>query len=129
MNNKTTFSLLSLVLVVLAAGAFFAFGQGSGEGVCSSKHVRTYTVTVQDNRAPLTNVYGKLCDKLTFTNNDHVTREIAFGAHDDHVPYDDVAEKILNQNQSFTITLNQTGTFHWHDHNHDEVGGYFTVMK
>jgi len=43
------------------------------------------------------------------------------------VPYDGVAERVLGKGQSFTITLNQAGNFHWHDHLHDEVEGYFTV--
>jgi len=45
------------------------------------------------------------------------------------MPYDGVAERFLNKNESFTITLNATGTYHWHDHLHDEVEGYFTVSK
>ena len=66
---------------------------------------------------------------LTFKNIDPTTREIAFGPHAQHVPYDGVAERILSQGQSFTITLNQTGNFQWHDHVHDDLTGTFTVNK
>lgn len=129
MNKTTTFSLLGLVLIVLAAGGVLLFGKGSGQGMCSGNHIQTFTVMIQDNHAPLTNVYGKLCDEITFENQDAVTREIAFGPHDNHVPYDGVAEKFLNKGQRFTIRLDQTGTFHWHDHLHDNVNGYFTVSR
>lgn len=70
-----------------------------------------------------------MCDTLTFTNKDAIAREIAFGPHEHHVPYDGVAERVLNKNQSFTVTLNQTGNFRWHDHLHDEVEGTFAVTR
>jgi hypothetical protein len=57
------------------------------------------------------------------------TREIGFGVHDKHVAYDGISERILNQDESFTITLDKTGRYHWHDHFHDEVEGYFSVTK
>lgn len=64
---------------------------------------------------------ANLCDSITFTNYDNITREIAFGPHEDHVPYDGVAEKLLNKGQSFTITANQAGSYHFHD----KVDGHF----
>jgi hypothetical protein len=33
----------------------------------------------------------------------------------------------LRQGGSVTVTLVKTGTFHFHDHFHDEVAGSFTV--
>ncbi len=128
MNKKTSIMLASLVIAVLAGGLALAFtgGNGSSASMCA-QHTQTYTVTIENSHAPLTDVHGKLCDKITFINRDKLTRAISFGPHDDHVPYDGVGEKFLNQSQSFTITLNQAGTFHWHDHEHEAISGYFTV--
>lgn len=72
---------------------------------------------------------ASLCDTLTIINNDETVRLIAFGPHDDHQPYDGVAEKELSKGQSFTITLNQIGTFHFHDHIEDVAQADFTVTK
>jgi plastocyanin len=131
MDKKTTLALISLVFVVLLASVLLTFGHGTGSGAgkCADTKSAAYTVAIQNNRVSLTDIHGKLCDTVTFINKDKITREIAFGPHEDHVPYDGVGEKFLNQNQRFTITLNQTGTFHWHDHEHDEVSGYFTVRR
>jgi len=127
MPRSTTLGLLALVGLVLIAGIFM-FGQNTSTGSCS-KNGAAQTVVIQNGRVSDTNIHAPLCSRLTIVNKDHVTREIAFGAHDDHVPYDGVAEKILNQNQRFTVTLDQIGRFHWHDHEHDEVHGYFTVSR
>lgn len=70
---------------------------------------------------------GKACDTLTITNSDNKTRLIAFGHHDSHKQYDGVTEKVLRQGQSFTVTLNEKGTYTVHDHYDDEVEGTFVV--
>ena len=130
MDRKTTFSLLGGVLIVLAfAMSFVASSADTSNNACQGKASKIYTVNIKNSKPSTSQINAKLCDRLTFRDLDHVTREIAFGAHENHVPYDGVAERVLNQNQGFTITLNQTGTFHWHDHEHDEVEGYFTVSR
>jgi plastocyanin len=88
-----------------------------------------YRVAVKNNRMIPAHVEGRVCDTLTFTNADSTLRMIAFGPHDNHVPYDGVAEKVLSTNQSFTITLNQAGTYTFHDHIDDVATGSFTVNK
>jgi hypothetical protein len=132
MGNKTTILLVSFVVLVLAVASAFVIGSGgkSGSaGVCAGKSGSTTKINIHDSKVSNPNITGNLCDKIMFTNSDPITREIAFGAHENHVPYDGVAEKFLNKGQSFTITLDQTGKFHWHDHIHDEVEGYFTVTQ
>jgi hypothetical protein len=120
---------MGLVLAVLIVSFVFAFGDTGKDGTCADTKGKAWIAVIRNGRVTNTNIQARLCDNLTIRNQDHETREIAFGAHDDHVPYDGVAEKFLNQNQDFTITFNKTGTYHWHDHEHDEVGGYFTVSK
>ncbi len=102
---------------------------GSQKDVCEGKFGFSYMVHISDSKVSDTNVKAKLCDKIMFMNSDKITREIGFGQHDKHVSYNGINQKILNEGQMFTITLNQIGDFHWHDHLHEEVEGYFTVTK
>ena len=67
------------------------------------------------------------CDTLTIRNSDPETRKIGFGEHDHHSAYDGVTERVLRQGESFTITLRDEGTYHFHDHYHDEVKASFVV--
>lgn len=125
------FAILAIV-TVYASGRYSAqllTGNNKGGTVgCSSHHVALH-VTIRNGAATPDMTTGNLCDTLTITNQDPIDREIAFGPHEDHVPYDGIAERLLEQGQSLTVTLNQVGTFHFHDHIHDEVQGYFTVQK
>lgn len=129
MNRKTTLSLLGLVVAIIGISAVIGFNNRGASAQCESAVTHSYKAMIMDGKVSDPQINGKLCDTITFTNMDHLAREIAFGPHEDHVAYDGVPEKVLNQNQSFTITLNQAGSFHWHDHEHDEVEGYFTVTK
>lgn len=116
-------------LGLFAAGAVFGGGKSASSDSCKNAVGMTYMVTIENDKPSNDHVQAHLCDKIMFMNDDNVTREIAFGPHENHVPYDGVAEQVLNKGGQFTITLNQAGNFHWHDHIHDEVEGYFTVSK
>jgi len=94
---------------------------------CSTTHSR-YTVTVRDGKLDINDMHAHLCDRLTIVNADNTLRLMAFGQHDHHQPYDGIEEQALVQGQSLTVTLNQAGTFTFHDHLHDEVQGKFTVQ-
>jgi len=131
MNRRT--SVLMAVLIVAVVGTALAVGlSGSRSATNGCKASGTpvmHKVVIQDGKVSDDQVNGRLCDTVTFTNKDNLAREIAFGSHEHHVPYDGVAERVLGKGQSFTITLNQAGNFHWHDHLHDEAEGYFTVKQ
>lgn len=131
MNKKTSLLLLALVFLTAGGAIGLAVGTSSGDkhDECGGHASYTFMVDIHDGSVSNTDVKGRMCDKIMFTNDDKLTREIGFGPHDEHTPYNGVSEKILNQNDSFTISLNEIGTFHWHDHLHDEVGGYFTVTN
>ena len=128
----TLFAVLAIGTVVTAghfSGQFLASNtKKDGTVSCHGKHT-ALKVVIKDNVVTPDKTTGKLCDTLTFTNEDPIDREIAFGPHENHIPYDGVAERLLSQSQSLTITLNQAGSFHFHDHIHDEVEGYFTVTE
>jgi plastocyanin len=131
--NKKVLTLLSIATVVLAAGIIgiaTAVQQKSDDDAnCTNSHGHHYEVVIQDSTVRPNQVSGQLCDTITFTNKDNEIRELAFGAHEDHVPYDGITERALRQDQSLTITLNKLGTYHFHDHDHDEISGDFTVSK
>ena len=99
--------------------------------VCKNQGVQSqnYNIMIMDSRVEPSITNGRLCDTVTITNMDKVAREIAFGPHENHIPYDGVAEKVLNLGQSFTITLDKIGDVHFHDHLHDEVDGHIIVSK
>jgi hypothetical protein len=86
-----------------------------------------HTIVVKDDKAIPSATEGKRCDTLTVTNLDDESREMAFGLHEKHTPYDGVTEKVLAKGESFTVTLVQTGNFKVHDHEHDEVQATFEV--
>jgi hypothetical protein len=87
----------------------------------------TYTVYITNAQLSINDIHAKRCDTLTITNNDATLRIMAFGVHDKHLTYDGVTEKTLAQGQSLSVTLNQTGTFTFHDHLNDAVKGTFVV--
>jgi hypothetical protein len=130
LKEKLLLLVVFIVGIGLGATGTQILHSDSDAASCTGAHGHSYSVMVMDNKVkPANTIRGKLCDTITITNMDDVAREIAFGPHDNHVPYDGVAEKVLNKDQAFTITLDQIGNFHWHDHLHDEVEGYFSVSK
>jgi plastocyanin len=123
-------SVIAACLVFTAVGGALAVGLGgAATDNCRTVQGRAYHATIRNARVSSALVAAKRCDTLTITNEDTAAREVAFGIHDHHVPYDGVSERVLNKGQSLTVTLDQTGTFRWHDHLHDEVEGRFTVRN
>lgn len=127
-----------IIIVALVLGIGLGVGgvhllntKSVADKMCSKPvaSAESHDMMIMDGKVEPDHVKAKLCDTLTITNMDSEAREIAFGPHDDHVPYDGVAEKVLNKDQSLTITLNEAGSYHWHDHLHDEVEGFFDVTK
>jgi plastocyanin len=74
------------------------------------------------------NIQASLCDTLTITNRDDKTRIIAFGMHDNHISYDGVTERLMKKDGSFTVTLNKSGTYTFHDHNEEDVRAEITIQ-
>ncbi|MDB5178961.1 MAG: hypothetical protein JWN01_904 [Patescibacteria group bacterium] len=136
--------LLPLVLVtgfVIAGGAvlfavqYFSSQYLTSHGTaakqpaeCGGVHV-THVVTIQNDVMNPQETTGKLCDVLTITNLDNKRRIMAFGVHDSHKAYNGVTEKRLEKSQSFSVVLNETGTYVVHDHLDDDVKSGFIVAK
>ncbi len=130
--KKTSLIIAAFVLVTglvvfgtyAVADKFLARKTIDTECVLSGKK---HTATIQNGVISPANTIAKRCDSLTIINKDTKPREIAFGQHDRHVVYDGVTERILKQNESFTVTLKKTGTFLFHDHLQDETAGTMTI--
>jgi len=95
---------------------------------CTGTHT-AHTVTFLGGKTVPEHTQASTCDTIKFLNGDNQIRAIAFGEHDHHTPYDGVTETQLSYNKSFTITLNQIGTFIFHDHFQEETAGSFTVTN
>lgn len=94
--------------------------------VCAQRGV-SHWVIIENGAVDVPKTDAKLCDTLTIMNRDVELRDVAFGPHDEHITYDGITEKLLAQGQSFTVVLNQPGTFTFHDHEDATIGGTFTV--
>jgi hypothetical protein len=125
-----------IIVAAMVLGAVYYLGNryltsgspAANAVACSGRHP-THTVTIQHDAASPRHTRAALCDTLTITNADDEPRLIAFGLHEHHQPYDGITERLLGKDQSLTISLNQAGTYRFHDHIHDEVMGDFTVVK
>jgi plastocyanin len=128
----TVFSLGLLVLssaVIYSSVKLYAeFKPDKPAPVCSQKGI-DHKVVIKNGSVVPTHTDGKLCDTMTVTNTDDVLRYVAFGRHDEHQAYDGITEKTIEKDQSFTITMDEAGSYKFHDHLHDEVQGTFTVQR
>jgi len=86
-------------------------------------------VTISHDQVSPKHTTAKLCDRLTILNKDNTIRLMAFGSHEHHLAYDGITEKVIGQDDSFTVILNQPGNFQFHDHIHAWVKGSFTVTN
>lgn len=86
-----------------------------------------YTVTITDGIPSPTNIHAHACDTLTIVNADDQLRLMAFGVHERHQAYGGITEETLKPGEQMTVTLEELGTFTFHDHLHEEVKGTFTV--
>jgi hypothetical protein len=116
-----------VVLIVVVAGGALTIGLLSSK--LSGDRCAAHEVTIENDKVSPRTTTGKVCGTMTITNKDDVTRLIAFGDHDHHIPYDGIEDRLLHKGESVTLTFDAVGSFHFHDHMHDEVEGYFTVTR
>ncbi|HEY2003895.1 MAG TPA: cytochrome o ubiquinol/quinol oxidase subunit IV [Candidatus Saccharimonadia bacterium] len=100
---------------------------GKATGACVGNS-EMHMVVIKNGAVSPYHTDAHRCDTIMFMNEDNVPREIAFGPHENHEPYGGVAALALNSVQEQqTLTLNESGTYMFHDHLHAEVIGDFTV--
>lgn len=101
----------------------------SSDSSCSSRSntATSHKVVFHDGDVTPEYTTANRCDTLIITNMDSKAREIAFGVKDKHINYAGNGEKVLNEGKSMTITLTETGTYHFHDHLDETVGGEIII--
>ncbi len=121
--------MLAIVTVIASRQlARMQLGQGTKTNQqCQSEQQAVHTITIQKSKATPDSITAWQCGKLTIINQDAETRLMTFGLHEAHTPYDGISEKLLGKDQSFTVTLVQSGSFRVHDHIHDKVQATFNV--
>lgn len=101
---------------------------GEKTGACQGQHAN-HKVTISNGRVSPVYTEAKLCDTLTFINEDDQVRELAFGPHPRHDSYSGETEVPVRKGRNKTITLNQAGTYIFHDHLDPATAGNFTVSS
>lgn len=103
--------------------------QISGEktGACQGVHTN-HKVTIIDGKVSPLHTNAKLCDTLSFINEDE-PREMTFGTHPAHDSYGGQSELTVRKGRAKVITLNELGSYRFHDHNDPTVGGSFVVSE
>ena len=116
-----------VVLLTLSLSVDYLGGKREKTGVDCQQIGAEHFVNIKDNKMEPENTNASLCNKLTITNQDDKLRRIAFGEHNKHIAYNGTIEKILRKDQSFSVVLNEAGTFTFHDHLQEETKGTFKV--
>jgi cytochrome o ubiquinol oxidase operon protein cyoD len=100
--------------------------EGAKTGACQEVYAN-HQVIIKNGRVNPLNTEARLCDSLTFINEDNVVRDIAFGTHPQHLPYAGESDLTARKGRPKTITLNSSGIYLFHDHLHPQTTGRFTV--
>lgn len=100
--------------------------QGVKTGACQGVRAN-HQVIINSGRVRPLHTEARMCDTLTFINEDKTEREIAFGLHPEHRVYGGETQVMVYQGHAKTITLNTSGTYLFHDHLEPETTADFTV--
>ena len=101
---------------------------GEKTGACTETFTN-HKITISKGKASPLSVKAKLCDTITFVNEDPELRDVAFGPHQAHQNYGGESEVALRTAYPKTVTLNQTGSFSYHDDLDLSMTGSFTVSN
>ncbi len=101
---------------------------GKKTGACQSVHANHQVIITSSSVSPL-HTRAQLCDTLTFISQDKILHDIAFGSHPEHENYAGESELQVKKGKNNTITLNQAGSYQFHDHLNPALAGYFTVAQ
>jgi cytochrome o ubiquinol oxidase subunit IV len=99
---------------------------GEKTGACQGVHAN-HKVTISNGVVSPVLVNARHCDTLTFVNDDDQPREITFGTHPQHGTYAGQTDLMVRKGRAKTITLNEAGTYQFHDHLDPKITGIFTV--
>lgn len=129
MKRLQTAGLIVGVMLVCACVAVGVSGVARDYLAADQPRCITREVFISNGRVDPSHVTGRLCDTLQIVNRDSVIRELAFGPHYHHLTYDGITEEVVGPGQGIVITMNKIGTYHFHDHLHEDIIGDFTVSN
>ncbi|HSH55267.1 MAG TPA: cytochrome o ubiquinol oxidase subunit IV [Candidatus Limnocylindrales bacterium] len=101
---------------------------GKKTGACRGVY-ENHKIRIKNNIVTPGYIEAHQCDTISFIKEDDATRAITFGSHPQHLSYAGEMELQLHKNRAKTITLNQIGTYQFHDHHNPGTAGYFTVKS
>lgn len=101
---------------------------GQMTGACQ-KTGTNYKITISNGMTTPVRTEARLCDTLTFINEDGGTLELTFGTHERHDTYGGEATLTARPGRAKTITLNEVGTYQFHDDLDPALIGSFTVTQ
>jgi cytochrome o ubiquinol oxidase operon protein cyoD len=102
--------------------------EGEKTGACQGQHA-TYKVTLKGDTISPSHIEARLCDKITFINEDDDARYIMFGSFEEPEAYGGEDMLTVRKGRAKTITLGEPGTHQFHDHKNPETVGNFIVVE
>lgn len=101
---------------------------GEKTGACQNLG-NNHKVIISNDMVTTPHVYARLCDTLTFINEDENPRRISFGIYPDHSSYAGNNDIAVRKGRTKSMTLNKTGDYQFHDYDNPAIGGGFTVTE
>ena len=112
----------------LAEGEAIPQVEGTKTGACRGIKANHQVIIVGGTVSPL-RVEAKLCDTLSFTNQDSDSREISFGTPASPSTYAGQTTITIRKGKSETITLNQSGTYTYFSQRNPQAIASFKVVN
>lgn len=102
---------------------------GQETGACQGNRDNHIVVIGEERKVLPAVTNARLCDTITFINDDQITRELVFGTYSKEVSYGGEDKVVLDDGRPETITLNELGTFVFYDRLNKNIIGSFTVSN
>lgn len=99
---------------------------GKSTGACQGVF-KNHRVTISAGIIDVPVSEARLCDTLTFVNRDSEVRTISFGQYPKRESYSGINELKVTRSRTKSITLNQEGTYMFHDIGDPRISGFFIV--
>lgn len=104
---------------------------GQSTGACQENRDNnaSHMVMAMDGTMSPKHIEAKRCDTLVFMSHDNANHTFAFGTPERTESYGGMFEVSITPARSKTITLNQTGSFHFYDSSNHTLAATFTVNE
>lgn len=99
---------------------------GQKTGACQGVY-ENHKVYIKTGLVTPKETVAHLCDTITFIDQSNNDVKIGYGEHDSHSTYGGIKEFSITKIRPQTITLNQAGTFEFHNHYDQDASGSFLV--